>query len=267
MRPATLIAMVVGCGVAIGIVWLLLGSRIALAVDRCFPGQPSSQPANPLAIQADRFILGSRSWPLPRRGAFELKIVTDAHGRLVLSAGGRPFTLGPVQRMWADPAGPQYEFLPEAGDTVSFTRNAGRLCWPAPFAFSIMGAPVARWHRHAYDRLRWTKGSGARLEMTWRDDQGFYPGSGWADAYTNRLTDIGIHPGPVAEAVAAYLAATRGWTGGEYRLETQSTPGEDSVVTAIYLEDERASQPGAGKSVVLRVDKRSGKVSGETGFQ
>jgi hypothetical protein len=210
MRTATLIAMVVGCGMAIGVVWLLLGSRISLVADWCFPGRPSPQPANPLAIQADRFILGPRSWPLPRRGTFELKISTDAHGRLVFSADGRRLTPGPVQKMWPGPVEPQYQFLPQAGDMVWFTRDAGRLCWPTPFPFSIMGGPVATWHRHAYDRLRWTKGSGAVLEMTWRDEQGSYPGSGCTDSYQNRLTNISIHPGPFAEAVPAYPAATRG---------------------------------------------------------
>jgi hypothetical protein len=36
------------------------------------------------------------------------------------------------------------------------------------------------WKRHIYYELRWTKSSGAQLQMLWRYEQFFYPGNGWA---------------------------------------------------------------------------------------
>src|ERR1035438_1296786 len=98
MRIPTLITLVAGCGIAIGIAWLLLGSRILLVVDRFFPGRPSSQPVNDLLINSDNFIVGDRKWPLPRSGPPQLKIILDSRNRLVLLADGRAFTFGPVQK-------------------------------------------------------------------------------------------------------------------------------------------------------------------------
>jgi len=71
-------------------------------------------------------------------------------------------------------------------------------------------------------------------------------------------------PEDVQKAVAAYLETTRGWAAAEYRLEADA---DGHAVTAVYLKDEAASQPGAGESVILRIDRRTGKVTGETAFQ
>jgi len=264
MRTATLIAIVGGCGVAIGIFWLALGSRILLVVDRCFPGRPSAKEMGELLIDADRFGIGSRWYPMSDSRAFQL--ILDSRQRIVLCSDGWAFTLGPVHKMWADPVKPQYLFVPEAGDVVSFTRDVSRLSWATPFAFSILPSYTPKWHRYAYDRLRWTKESGATLEMTWRDQQNLYP-SQWADANNNRLTNVSMRPGPIEKAVAAYLAAAKGWAGSEYRLETRPATADDHIIAVIYLKDEAAGHPGGGKSVMLRVNKLSGKVAGESGFQ
>jgi len=71
-------------------------------------------------------------------------------------------------------------------------------------------------------------------------------------------------PEDFQKAVAAYLETTRGWAAAEYRLEAHS---DEHAVTVVYLKDEAASQPGGGQSVILRIDKRSGRVVGETAFQ
>src|SRR5689334_7221911 len=101
MRTATLLALVVGCVVATGIVWLALGSRILLVMDRCFPGRPSAQAAEPLQIEAGRFAIGSRWYLLSESPAIEL--ILDSRQRIVLRADGRAFTLGPVQKRWPTP--------------------------------------------------------------------------------------------------------------------------------------------------------------------
>jgi hypothetical protein len=53
----------------------------------------------------------------------------------------------------------------------------------------------------------------------------------------------------------------------EYRLETLPTTSKDVVVTAIHLDDEAATRPGTGKSMVLHVNKSSRNVISETAFQ
>jgi hypothetical protein len=255
----------VACSLANVAVWLVLGSRILLVIDRCFPGRRSPQATGPLVIDADSFALGSAGIKLPSSAAYQL--ILDSHGRLVLRADGGSFTLGPVQKMWTDPVKPQYLFLPERGDVVSFTRDVSRLSWQTPFSFRIMGGYMPVWHRYAYDRVRWTKDSGSILEITWREEQDFYPRSGdWQDAYKKSLTDISIHAGSIEKAAEDYLAG-KGWHINEYRLETQVAASDDATVTAIHLKDEAGKQPGAGKSVVLRINKLSRKVTSETAFQ
>jgi len=192
----------VGCiGFVLGVCWLMLGRQVSTVFDRCFPGAPAVQSTDPMLIQFDRagvssrFTLGSESralsWP-GRPWQFELRVLLDAKQRLMLCAGVKSFTLGPVQTRWADPVKPRYQFVQEAGDVVSFSRVISRLPWPTPFTFSWMGVPVPKLKRYAYDRLRWNKPSGARLEIIWRDEYWFYPRTGWTDTYMNRLYSVRV---------------------------------------------------------------------------
>jgi hypothetical protein len=41
----------------------------------------------------------------------------------------------------------------------------------------------------------WTKTTGAKLDLVWRDRQDFYRGSGWCDQYAHRLVRTAIHRG------------------------------------------------------------------------
>lgn len=253
MRTA---GIVIGAGIAIAALWLLLGRRVVLVVDRILPGPPSPKETGDLVISSDSFSIGPQRWP------FDLKVTMSRGNRLVLAAGSRTFTFGPVKTRWADS---QYLFIPDPGDVVSFTRDVSRMEWHTPFAFSFMGGRVARRHRYAYDRLGWTKNSGAGLEIAWRSEQQF--DGGWRDQYNYLLTNVAIHTSPVEKAAAGYLTSVKGWSGREYRLEIQEAAAEEVIVDAIYLQDEAGRQPGSGKSVVLRVNKSTGKVLSETAWQ
>jgi hypothetical protein len=264
MRTAPLIAAIAGCAIAIAIICLSLGRRISMLVDRLLPGRPTPQPTDPMLIDADHFSLGPSSWPLPT-AQFNLKLILTRQGQLVLCANAQSFTLGPVQKMWADQ---KYQFTPAPGDIVSFTRDQSRLPWLTPFTFNIMGVSVPKAKRHAYDRLRWTKPSGAILEITWRTEYWWYPSSGWDDTYNNRLFRVAIQPSLLEKSAAAYLSTTKGWAPNEYRLEPQPHTSEDAVINVIYLKDESAAvQPGAGQSIVLRINKSSRKIVSESGGQ
>jgi len=234
-----------------------------LVFDRCFPGAPSTKDYEPLQIDVSRFAIGHWGFSSPPDA---VRLALDSHQRLVLLASDRTFTFGPVKTRWTDPIKPQYEFVSEAGDIVSFTRDVSRLEWHTPFAWSFM-LYAARRHRYAYDRLRWRKLSGAEFEIVWREDQRYYPRSkeGWQDEYNFELAKVSIRQGPVEKAAAEYLSSKKGWSENAYRLEIQTATVEDYVVAAIYMTD--GSYPGGGKSVMLRISKSSGKVAGETGFQ
>jgi hypothetical protein len=263
-------------GFTIAATWLLFGRWISLALDKCVPGRGSPIPHEPLLIEFDpagissRFTLGSQNWPLSwptLPGPAELEVATDRQARLALRTGARWFTFGPVQKCWDDPLKPQYQFVSEADDVVSFTREISRIAWPTPFTFNLLGGATPSWKRFSYDRLRWRKTSGAALEVVWRSELWFYPRTGWADNYQRRLTRVRIRCSPIEKAVATYLSRTRGWTASAYRLESQPDSSTQAVVAAIHVADEAAAQPGSGQSVILRVDKTSGKVIGETAFQ
>jgi hypothetical protein len=253
--------------------WFCLGRQISMLIDRILPGRPTPKPMDPMSIDFDsngissRFTLGSSTWPFSwpwPPGPFELKIILD-HEQLVLFANGHSFTFGPVQKKWPDQ---KYQFTPAPGDIVSFTRDLGSLPWLTPLTFNIMGVPVPKAKRYAYDRLRWTKPNGAILEITWRGEYWFYPRTGWADTYNNRLSRVRIHLSPLEKSAAAYLSATKGWSANEYRLESQPPTSEDAIINVIFLKDEfTPSHPGAGQSVVLRMNKSSRKVVSEIGWQ
>jgi hypothetical protein len=187
VRIATTISIVAACAIGLGVLWLLLGSRIVLVLDRMFPGPFVAKDIGELLIDTDTFILGDRRWPLPG-----LTLTLDPQSRIVLSADGRTFTLGPVRTRWQDPVNPQYQFVPEPGDEVAFTRDVSRLNWHTPFAFSFGGGTQPKSHRYAYDRLRWKKQSGARLEIVWRDEQNFYQSSNWQDSYNIKFQRVSI---------------------------------------------------------------------------
>jgi hypothetical protein len=256
-------AMIVGAVLAIGALWLLLGRRIVMLVDMVFPGSPTPTEIGDLQIDAEAFAIGSHGWPFARGDELDLKVAMGPNNRLVLATGPRAFTFGQVKIRWANKPEPAYLFIPDPGDSVSFTRDVSRLEWHTPFAFSFMGGRVAKRHRYAYDRLRWKKKSGAALEIVWRSEQQFM--DAWYDQWNYRLTKLSIKMSPAETAAVAYLAA-KGWKVGEYRLESEVPAASEDVVNAIYLADEAAPHPGGGKSVSLRVN-RSTKAISETAWQ
>jgi hypothetical protein len=254
-------ALILGCGLGVAILWLWLGSRFVRVFDQCFPGAPTPIKPDHFGITLNAF---SMDMGRTLTGLGTIKLSLDSQKRVLLGVDERFFTLGPMTEYWSDPS---FLFVPEANDAVSFTRDVSRVEWHTPFAFSFLGGTVPKRHRYGYERLRWTKSSGTVLEITWRSGENFYPRSGWAQDYNYRLTKLNIHPGPIENAAAAYLAKNKKWTDTDYRLESQASTKDDYLVAAIYLKDETASHPGGGRSVVLRIDKSSKKVVGETGFQ
>jgi len=73
----------------------------------------------------------------------------------------------------------------------------------------------------------------------------------------------------VENAVVRYLTEGKGWKRGSFRLDHKGLcdEGKTARVWAIALEDEANPAPGAGKSIELRVDRRSYRVIRELGFQ
>lgn len=178
--------------------WLTAGSHIASLIDHFFKVPYAALPAaGPYALDASQFIIGSRRWIMPK----DLTLTLDTQHRVTLSKAGRTFPFGPLKNCTSGSAGACYEFTPDPGDQISFLKSRSWLSWPTPFQFSILGGPRTSWRRHSYNRLFWKKSSGATIEFVWPDEQGFYPGHGWADGNLEIAPFIEIKPGPAAPPV------------------------------------------------------------------
>jgi len=141
----------------------------------------ASLPANPLVYDGGSFRIGelSMSTTAPDNKPFDMRVEPDSANWLVLSTGGRSFTLGP-RTSPPDPRGrPEIEFASEPGDEMSFTIDRSCLSWPTPFEMNFMTGHSPSWKRFLYYRLIWKKRSGAKLEMVWRYQQWFYSIDGW----------------------------------------------------------------------------------------
>ena len=248
---------------ASAIAWLLAGRQISLLADRIMTIPLESLPVSPLAYEGGSLRIGDR--------ALDGNIHVDGD-RVVLSAGGQSFTLGAFDNPLRQSGG----FTCDPGDRISFTLDRGYLSWPTPFEFNFMTGRSPSWKRHRYYRLVWKKRTGARLEMLWRYEQWFYSSDGWTGGDMIRegatgliRTGIRAQTTPHESAAVEYISETKGWKPGEYRVENRglSADGQSDVLAVIHIEDERGSQPGAGRSVELYVDHASGRVTKELGGQ
>ena len=177
--------------------WLTVGSQISSLVDRLVTVHAAVLPVGPpYAMDTTEFILGARRWII----GSGVRIGPDATQRLTLSTAAGTFTFGPIRSCSSGSGGPRFVFAPEAGDQITFVRRRGWLSWPPPFQFSIMGGPSTPWHRHSYNRMVWTKQSGATLEFLWRDQQSYVAGHGWAEGNLDIAPRITLVPARAAAA-------------------------------------------------------------------
>jgi hypothetical protein len=246
------IAVVLAATALLVIIWLLAGDHISRAADYFLTSKPTLKSLSYLEIGQGTFTLGDRKWPLP------FSAVLDSQARATVES----FTLGPVQKRWAE----SMVFIPEPADQVSFIRSDGLLPWPTLFyGLFTLGNSAPKWSRHIYDRLVWKKENGAVMEIVWRDQQRLYK-NGWTEESNNQLTGFHVDLGPNQSVAAAYVARTKHWTPAEYRLEPRAAENGGETFAAIYLKDDSAAHPGAGQSVLLRIEKSSGAVT-EMGWQ
>jgi hypothetical protein len=112
----------------------------------------------------------------------------SATGRVSLLDSGRSFPFGPGRALPSPSGLPDFEFMPDPGDTVRVTLDRSVLSWPTFFELNLMTGSVSSWKRNLYCRLEWTKRSGARLEMLWRQEQGYFRDGGWLPAAIEVVT-------------------------------------------------------------------------------
>jgi hypothetical protein len=269
-------------------VWLFATHSISLWADRLYTVPMQSWMPDRFRYTTRILELGRGEWSRDGSGPQSIRLFTqatetepsttaatiDAGGRVSLVDSGKSFPLGAGQSNVARSGWPELEFTPDAGDTVQFSIERSLLSWPTPFETNFMTGVVPHWKRNAYCRLRWTKRSGARLEMLWRVEQSWYTEGGWVPPrigyVTTGLLPVRIKQAADLEAAAVqYLASTRHWKRSEYQLEFRgpSSDGREEVVFVLHRDDLHSDSPGAGKSLELRLGYASRKVSHEIGGQ
>jgi hypothetical protein len=171
--------------------WIFYGRQISLLLDRFGTIEMASARINSIAYQGNGtggilhvndFELGlnDRNVPAPSIG-------TTKNDQLALADRGKVFAFGPVRTEAENLA-----TVPPAADDASIEIRRSILNWPTPFEVNFMTGKSPSWKRHIYYEIRWKKSSGANLEMLWRYEQFFYPGSGWASRFMTHEGSTGL---------------------------------------------------------------------------
>ena len=203
--PSILVAIVVAAA-------LFLAARpIVLAVDRVATDRMLSATATPIGWNGSTLFIGSRTSDLAAPDFTPaVRLQVDARGQLVASAGGKDFVLGIRDGVLSGGGGNDVPaFVAEPGDEAMFTVERSWLAWPTPFDLNFMTGHSPSWRRGLYDRLVWTKRSGARLEMLWRYEEYFYPNHGWTGAYMTRADWSGLALVEIRQSAGVAAAPSR----------------------------------------------------------
>ncbi len=182
--------------VAILATWIFSGRQISLFLDRFGTIEITSVRINSLAYEGSGtggilrvndlgLSLNDTNGPTPSIG-------TTKNDQLGLANGGKVFAFGPA-RSEAE----NLVVVPPAGDDAFIAIRRSILSWPTPFEVNFMTGHSPSWKRHLYYELRWTKTTGAALDMIWRYEQFFYgqqliPGNGWASGFMTHEGSTGL---------------------------------------------------------------------------
>jgi hypothetical protein len=175
--------------------WIFGGRQLSLFMDRFGTIETTSTRINSIAYEGSGtggvLRINDLALSLNETNGLTPNIGTTKDDQLALAAGGKVFAFGPLSSP-ADSADDHLAATLQAGDDASLTIRRSVLNWPTPFDFNFMTGQSPSWKRHIYYRLLWNKPSGAKLEMLWRYEQYFYPGSGWASGFMTRDGSTGL---------------------------------------------------------------------------
>jgi hypothetical protein len=189
------IAMVVALLTAISILWIFAGRHISLWLDGFGTADVKALRLSSViyegAVTGGAFRIGDMILPTsaPDNRPFPINIQSDAHGGFVLTKDAKAFPLGKTRD---ENASAGCEFAPDPGDELVLTIRRSVLSWPTLFDFNFMTGQAPSWKRHLYYRLRSKKPDGAKLQMIWRFEQYFYPGTGWASGFMTHEGSTGL---------------------------------------------------------------------------
>ena len=190
------LAMVVGCVAAAAALWIFRGREISSFVDRYWTVESQSAPIHSVAYEGNGTggTLMFNDIPMSLNElspGISLSIGSTKDNQLALASNGTVFPFGPLTSA-ADTAGEHLATRPPPTDEAFVAIRHSVLSWPTLFDFNFMTGRSPSWKRHIYYEVRWKKASGAKLEMLWRYEQFFYPGSGWGSGFMSREGSTGL---------------------------------------------------------------------------
>ena len=190
----TLVIFIV-CIAAGAATWIFGGRQLSLFMDRFGTIETTSTRIDSIAYEGSGtggvLRINDLALSLNETNGLTPNIGTTKDDQLALAAGGKVFAFGPLSSP-ADSADDHLAATLQAGDDASLTIRRSVLNWPTPFDFNFMTGQSPSWKRHIYYRLLWNKPSGAKLEMLWRYEEYFYPGTGWASGFMTREGSTGL---------------------------------------------------------------------------
>ncbi|HXU99787.1 MAG TPA: hypothetical protein VG166_04755 [Caulobacteraceae bacterium] len=185
---------------ALLVIWRATARDLSMAIDPLWRVPIVTLKASPIGWDGRHLQVGAEransagvwaNWRGPRAGigAYPLWLedsgpqyapVVSATGgdRLVLTYHGRSFVLGRRAGTMEGGDGPIPAYAAEPGDHATLAIQSSLIDWPVTELNFMTGASPT-WRRHLYYHLVWTKSSGARLDLLWRFEQGYYPQDGW----------------------------------------------------------------------------------------
>jgi hypothetical protein len=120
-----------------------------------------------------------------------LSVGSTKDNQLALATSGKVFPFGPLTSS-SENTGERLAAAPQSGDQALLVDRHSVLSWPTPFDMNFMTGQSPSWKRHTYQEIRWTKSSGAKLQMVWRYEQFFYPGNGWTSGFMTQEGSTGV---------------------------------------------------------------------------
>jgi hypothetical protein len=201
-RVLIIVAILIAFIAAILASWIFGGRQLSLFIDRFGTTEINSTRVNSIAYEGTgtggTLVVNNLRLSLDEAAPnLSLSIGSTKDNQFALASGGKVFAFGPTAST-AENASDHLATAPPSGDEASLATRRSALSWPTPFDLNFMWGQSPSWKRHMYYQIHWKKSSGATLDMLWRYEQNFYPGTGWGTGFMTRegstgLTKIDIH--------------------------------------------------------------------------
>jgi len=181
---------------ALAVLWIFKGREISSFIDRYWTIESGSAPVSSIQYEGSGtggiLIINDVSLSLNEvRPNLSLTVGSTKDNQLALATRGKVFPFGPLTSA-SENAAERLATSPPTGDQAFLVTRRSALSWPTPFDMNLMTGKSPSWKRHSYQEIRWTKSSGAKLQMLWRYEQFFYPANGWTSGFMTREGSTGL---------------------------------------------------------------------------